>query len=329
MIRRRSVPWIHRWSRQLIGGIALVGTLDTLYLTLVEFGFFKEAAFCPTTGAINCQAVLSSNYAKVFGIPLSLFGMLAYIAIALFAVAPQLINSSDKKEFRATVENSTWLLLFAGSTAMMVFSGYLVYLMAFEIKAFCIYCLLSVICSTALFVITIIGRTWEDMGQLFFTGILVMMVGLIGAVGVHAAASNPGFKQELNASGQVIIPPVPSSAPKEGVGWEIKTTSGEAEIALASHLTKVGVKEYIAYWCPHCHEQKELFGKEAYGEITHFDCAEPGNDNSQTKICADAGIKSYPTWEINGKLNPGVKTLQELADLTGYQGKRDFKYALR
>ena len=97
---------------------------------------------------------------------------------------------------------------------------------------------------------------------------------------------------------------------------------------MARHLTKVGVKEYKAYWCPHCHEQKELFGKEAYTEITHFDCAEPGKD-SQTKICADAGIKSYPTWEINGKLDPGVKTLQELADLTGYQGPRKFKYALR
>ena len=224
MIRRRSVPWIHRWSRQLIGGIALVGTLDTLYLTLVEFGFFKEAAFCPTTGAINCQAVLSSNYAKVFDIPLSLFGMLAYIAIALFAVIPQLVNSSEKKEFRNQVENSTWLLLFAGSTGALVFSGYLLYLMAFEIKEFCIYCLLSIICSTALFAITIIGRTWEDIGQLFFTGILVGMVALIGAVGVHAA-SNPDFGQKVNASGQIIIPQ-PSGTPQPGVGWGIRNCLG-------------------------------------------------------------------------------------------------------
>lgn len=325
MIRRRSVPWIHRSSRQLIGGIALVGTLDTLYLTLVEFGFFKEPAFCPTSGAINCQAVLTSSYAKVFDIPLSLFGMLAYIAIAVFAVAPQLLKSSENKEFRATVENSTWLLLFAGATGMIVFSGYLLYLMAFQIKAFCLYCLLSILCSTALFIITIIGRTWEDVGQLFFTGILVGMVALIGAVGIHAASS-PDFGQKLNASGQIVIPQ-PSGTPEPGVGWPIDTTSGESEIALARHLTKVGVKEYIAYWCPHCHEQKELFGKEAYGEIKNFDCAEPGKD-SQTKVCSDVGIKSYPTWEINGKLNPGVKTLTELADLTGYQGPRKFKYAL-
>lgn len=328
MIRRRSVPWIHRYARQLLAGIAAIGTLDTLYLTLVELGFFKEAAFCPTSGAINCQAVLSSQYAKVFGIPLSLFGMLAYIAIALFAIAPQFLSSDQNKKLRANLEEWTWLLLFAGATGMLVFSGYLLYLMAFEIKAFCIYCLLSVICSTALFVITILGRTWEDIGQLFFTGILVMMVALIGAVGVHSAASNPGFKQVLNASGKVIIP-APSGAPKEGVGWEIKTTSGESEIALARHLTKVGVKEYVAYWCPHCHEQKELFGKEAYSEIKHIDCAKPGSPNQQTKVCIDAGIKSYPTWEINGKLDPGVKTLDQLADLTGYQGPRNFKYALR
>ncbi|OYD88457.1 hypothetical protein CDG77_23750 [Nostoc sp. 'Peltigera membranacea cyanobiont' 213] len=32
--------------------------------------------------------------------------------------------------------------------------------------------------------------------------------------------------------------------PKTGVGWEITTTSGEAEIALAQHLANTGAKEY-------------------------------------------------------------------------------------
>jgi len=56
----------------------------------------------------------------------------------------------------------------------------------------------------------------------------------------------------------------PDEQPRTGVGWEITTTSGKAELALAKHLVNIGAKEYITWWCPHCHEQKLLFGKEAY-----------------------------------------------------------------
>jgi uncharacterized membrane protein/glutaredoxin len=325
MSRRRSAPWIHRWSRQLIGAIALLGALDTAYLTLVEIGFFKEAV-CPTGGVINCQAVISSSYAKVFGVPLSLFGFLAYVAIAVFALAPQLLKSPNNKELRSNVEDWTWLLIFAGSTAMVIFSGYLVYLMSFKIKAFCIYCLASAIFSTTLFVLTLIGRAWEDAGQLLFTGILVGMVSLIGTLGVYASTDQKSG-QELAQQDSTVVSS-PSTPPKPGIGWEITTTSGEAEIALARHLKQVGAIEYVAYWCPHCHEQKQLFGKEAYRELNAVECAADGK-NGQPQVCQDAGVQGFPTWKINGKLTSGVKTLEELADATGYKGPRNFKYSLQ
>ncbi|MBE9127195.1 MULTISPECIES: vitamin K epoxide reductase family protein [unclassified Coleofasciculus] len=322
MTRRRSAPWIHRWSRPLIGAIALLGALDTAYLTLVELGVFKEAALCPTSGVINCQAVLTSSYAKLFGVPLSLFGFLAYVGIALFAFAPQLLKSSNNKELRAKVEDWSWLLIFAGATAMVVFSGYLVYLMSFKIGAFCIYCLASAVCSVALFVLTIIGRAWEDIGQLFFTGIVVGMVALIGTLGVYATGAPVATSQVTDG-----VIPLASGTPKPPNGWEITTTSSEAEIALARHLTEVGAKEYGAFWCPHCFEQKQLFGKEAFTEVDYVEC-DPAGKNPQPQACQGAGIQSYPSWEINGKLYLGVQTLNELADLTNYQGSRDFKYTL-
>ncbi|MDP6172115.1 MAG: thioredoxin, partial [Prochlorococcaceae cyanobacterium ETNP2_MAG_10] len=36
------------------------------------------------------------------------------------------------------------------------------------------------------------------------------------------------------------------------------------------------------------------------------------------------GIDSYPTWEINGKLESGVKPLNKLAELSRYEGTRQF-----
>jgi uncharacterized membrane protein len=323
MSRRRSAPWIHRWSRQLIGAIALLGVLDTAYLTLIEFGVFKEVAGCPTSGPINCQAVLESSYAKLFGIPISLFGLLAYLAIAVLAWVPQLLKSPERKEFRSDADNWTWLLMFAGSTAMVIFSGYLVYLMSFKIQAFCIYCLASALFSISLFVLTLIGHAWEDIGQLLLMGFVVGMVALISTIGAYAQADKP----TAQAIGSRTPIPVATTAPQPITGWEVTTKSGEAEIALARHLAQVGVKEYGAYWCPHCYEQKQLFGKPADKELPYIECT-PDGKNGQPQVCKDAGVKFFPSWKINGELTSGVKTLDELADLTNYQGPRNFKYTL-
>jgi uncharacterized membrane protein len=308
MIRRRHTPWIHRWSRPIIGAIAAVGALNTFYLTLIEWGILKEAAFCPTSGIINCNAVLLSNYAKVFGVPLSLFGFLAYAGVMVAALLPLRIDPVEQKNLRSQLENWTWLLIFAGAIAMVIFSGYLLYLMAFAIKAFCIYCLASVIFSISLFVITLIGRAWEDVGQLFFIGIIVGLVVLIGTLGVYAQAN----------------PSVANNNPTGQVGLPITTTSGPAEIALARHLKQIGAKEYGAYWCPHCHEQKQLFGKEAAKELNYIECDAKGQ-NGRPDLCQAAKIEGYPTWEINGQLYSGTQSLQKLADISGYTGDRNFR----
>ncbi|WP_026082462.1 vitamin K epoxide reductase family protein [Mastigocladopsis repens] len=311
MNRRRSTPWIHRWSRILIAAIASVGALTTGYLTVVKFT--QGSAACPTN---SCDLVLASDYATVFGLPLALFGFLAYGSMATFALAPLAVDPVQNKDTRTKLENWTWLLLLAGAIAMTVFSGYLMYLLFFKIKSLCIYCLASAIFSTSLLVLTIIGRIWEDIGQIFFTAIVVGMVTLIGTLGVYANVNNPEA-----ANGPTLRP---NGDPTQGVGWEITTTSGEAEIQLARHLTKIGAKEYIAWWCPHCHEQKQLFGKEAYQEIKKIECDPQGKD-AQPDLCKAAGIQGYPTWEINGQLYPNVQSLEKLAQVSSYQGPRNFK----
>ena len=101
MIRRRSVPWIHRYSRLIMGAIAVIGALLTTYLTVVSFTGGKTA--CPinqATGVSGCDQVLHSAYAKVFGLPLSLFGLLAYLAMIIFALSPFLINAENNKKQR-------------------------------------------------------------------------------------------------------------------------------------------------------------------------------------------------------------------------------------
>lgn len=307
--RRKPTPWIHRWSRPLIGAVAGLGALNTGYLT--ANALLGGNAACPTSG---CQQVLSSQYAQVFGLPLSLFGFLAYAGILALALAPLAVNPDKNKPLRNELENWTWLLLFLGSTAMLIFSGYLMFIMATKFIAvygadgICIYCIASALFALTIFILTLVGRAWEDIGQLVFSGVIVAMVTLVGT-GVLYSLSNP--RAASTVAGEV--------------GPAVTTVSGPSEIALAQHLTSIGAKMYSAFWCPHCHEQKQLFGAEAAKQIPLVEC-DPSGQNAQTALCqSKSEVRGYPTWEINGQFYSGTQSLQQLADYSNYQGPRDFR----
>ena len=326
MRRKRSLPWIYRWSRPIIGAIAIAGAILTAYLTITKI-MGGEVTCSADAGGGSCGDVLNSPYAEVFGLPLSLFGCLGYLGMATFALSPLIIDPEKNRGLRKQLENVTWLLLLAGSTAMAVFSGYLMYVLAFKIEAVCYYCIGSALFALSMFLLSILGRDWEDIGQIFFTGAIVAVLTLVGTLGVYANVDKPLVEGVPDSDGLIPIAQA-EGAPKPPKGWEVTSISGDSEIELAEHLTEVGAKKYGAFWCPHCYEQKQLFGKEAFKEVTYIECAEATNPRQQTPACQQAGINSYPTWEFDGKQYPGIQQLPKLAELTGYQGTTDFKYKL-
>jgi len=131
----------------------------------------------------------------------------------------------------------------------------------------------------------------------------VLLVGLLG-LGWAASADQP-----VAQSGRAAPAVISASSP--------------AKIALAEHLSSVGARVFTAYWCPHCHDQKEAFGKEAAAKLLVIECAEDGA-NSQAQLCKQQGVQGYPSWQIKGVVDSGVKPLNTLADLSGYTGPRDF-----
>ncbi len=302
MSRRRETSWIHRWSRLLIAAIASIGAAGTAYLTIVKF--LGGSAACPTSG---CDLVLTSRYATVFGLPLTLFGCLAYLSMGILAVSPLGINPDQNKELRQKLESWTWLLLFIGSVSMAVFSGYLMYILTSEIKAACLYCIASALFTVSMLALTLFGRRWEDVGQLLFVGVISLVVVLTGTLAIYAPSDGG----------------TASSIPGEA-GNPITTSSGQAELALADHLTESGAKMYGAWWCPHCHDQKQLFGKEASKKIPYIECDSQGQ-NPQTELCRSIDeVRGYPTWEINGQFYSGSQALDTLANVSGYSGPRNF-----
>lgn len=136
----------------------------------------------------------------------------------------------------------------------------------------------------------------------------------------------PLFTLKLTAI--VLLAGATGCSPQETLGKLLKTVSSAssqsvaAKAALAEHLSQSGAKMYGTFWCPYCRRQEELFG-DAVTRLTIVEC-DPKGTNAQPNICAQANIGSYPTWEIKGNFYRGMLSLEELADISGYQGSRDF-----
>ncbi|HZR66349.1 MAG TPA: hypothetical protein VFA85_14475 [Terriglobales bacterium] len=84
----------------------------------------------------------------------------------------------------------------------------------------------------------------------------------------------------------------------------------------AKCLTSKGVKMYGAWWCPHCADQKELFGN-AFQYVNYVECS-PLGQKTQNDVCKQAGLKGYPTWQFaDGSRAEGTLHLESLAEKTG------------
>ena len=98
----------------------------------------------------------------------------------------------------------------------------------------------------------------------------------------------------------------------KGTAPIVSSKSSNSATELAEHLSQIGGVQYSAYWCPHCHDQKEMFGQEAASKLNIVECAKDGQNN-QHSLCEAKGIDGYPSWELYGKIESGVKSLEELA----------------
>jgi len=121
---------------------------------------------------------------------------------------------------------------------------------------------------------------------------------------------------------------------------KVKRQSSEQSILLAKYLTQIGVTMFGTYWCPHCQNQKEIFGSEAWSFITYVECSTKGY-GYDPKFLPPAVLKEvdgFPTWKIpaesnkkeiktnsntSSKVMGGEMSLEMLATLSRYKGKFD------
>jgi hypothetical protein len=86
--------------------------------------------------------------------------------------------------------------------------------------------------------------------------------------------------------------------------------------SFAQCLAGKQAKMYGLYWCPHCLDQKEMFGA-AFHYVPYVECAIKGSSEVAPQ-CKMAGVKLFPSWQF-GMEPPkeGVLSLEALSDKTG------------
>ncbi|MCP5201339.1 MAG: vitamin K epoxide reductase family protein [Gammaproteobacteria bacterium] len=189
---------------------------------------------------------------------------------------------------RRVARRQAWSLFLA--TAGVGVSLYLTAVSLFAIGATCTYCLISLGLMTLIFVLAWRGR----------------------AVG---AASRP-------AGAGVAAAAVLSLAMQANAGGLFGATGAAdpALVALAEHLAARGALFYGASWCPHCQQQKELFGAAA-SHLPYVECSPNGPRAARATSCEMADIKNYPTWIIDGRRIERVMTPAVLARLSAFEGE--------
>ncbi|CAK0871144.1 unnamed protein product, partial [Prorocentrum cordatum] len=271
----------------VIPGVASVGALDCGYLTLVKLG--QAPLSCPTDPSAGCGFVLNSEFASVGPVPLAALGLVAYAAAAALSLAGQ--------------RELLWWL----SLAQTVASAGLMLVLMFVLKAPCAFCALSALTSAVMFsLVEVDSRRRQglpDRRSIFVWSAAVAALALIGATLSPKLRSMQGFF-DLTQQYKPEHPP-------------LLTTSSAAEIALAKHLKASGAMCYTAWWCPHCQEQREQFGREAAALGPFVQCSSA--ERSLLAQCKDKDIDGYPTWIMgDGKKHSGIQALSELAEYSGF-----------
>lgn len=124
----------------LILGLSVLGFADAAFLTARHF----LGGAIPCVLFTGCETVTTSAYATWGPVPVALVGAFFYLSVLILSV---LFFDLKRPIFLR-------LILWLSGVAFLA-SLYFVYLQAFVLKTFCSYCLLSAICSTLIFLLSL------------------------------------------------------------------------------------------------------------------------------------------------------------------------------
>lgn len=288
---------------KLIFSLAGLGVLDTAYLTLSKYSNLPLA--CPASGPVSgCQTVLDSDWASFFGVPMSLLGLATYSTVATLAAIGSSRQAACLDERDDSTTSALRSAMLGGGVVLATCSAFLMFILFTEFPGeLCPWCLASAALSAAVLTAALRGHSGSELGRAAGPGSAAMA----GLALVLALNFSNIQQSQAQADGYYEIP---YQEPP------ITTESSPRAVTLAKRLKEAGARMYGAFWCSHCYDQKEAFGKQAMADFPYVECYPDGfmKGTKMASVCTDAGIKGFPTWVLGGEILEGEQPFDVLED---------------
>ena len=239
-------------------GIGLAG-----YLTYLHFGFLRGELLgglgCGAAGSLlNCHAVTAGSWGQFLGMPLSLWGILGYMTV--FGVSLWGRSSQDTAAPAAA-------LLFALSLVFVTVDLFLLGVMVFVIRFYCLFCMMTYAVNLSLLVVSArsagvpipqaIGRARSAAAMLLpdpqrpatdlFWGL--MFIGVLGIAGVHVSTVFVSRGTLANARQQI-------------KGFLIRqprvTVEASGDPTIGPADAPVKLVEFSDFMCPSCQRASKI-----------------------------------------------------------------------
>jgi uncharacterized membrane protein len=146
--------------RVLINVLCLAGLANALYFTFAYYGRIKKARWVPeilcAQEGSTCVRVVQTPYARLFGVPNSLLGIVYYMLVMAWTMQSR--TAAIKLRFHpfAHVISVGMALLILVSMGTMVFGSYLIYALRRKLHVDCLLCYTAHAINTAVFVLLVI-----------------------------------------------------------------------------------------------------------------------------------------------------------------------------
>ncbi len=112
----------------------IIGCVASFFLTYDKLAMLQDAHYdppCNINPILSCGSVMNTEYASLFGIPNSIFGLIAYSM--LFAFGVLLIGGAQVKKW-------VWLGAQLAALAGVIFMHYLFFQGVYRLNAICPWC---------------------------------------------------------------------------------------------------------------------------------------------------------------------------------------------
>lgn len=136
----------NHWQIRIVQLLSVVGIVLAYYLMLFHKG--EITVPCGANDIFNCGAVSgpAAPYSEINNIPVALLGFVGYIVIFLSTWLPSWVPM---------LQDWVKYLLFLFTGFGVAFTGYLTYIEAFVLKAWCLYCVYSAVIILLMFFLSI------------------------------------------------------------------------------------------------------------------------------------------------------------------------------